>query len=84
MNNFNFVKKGVSGICISDLYLSKLWYNAANLEKKPEADLSLFLMILHLSGMQTTQFKDVVLNFIIIYKTKHRLSPILQRAFPLS
>lgn len=28
--------------------------------------------------------KDVVLNFIIIYKTKHRLSPILQRAFSFS
>lgn len=24
-HNFNFIKKGVSGICFFDLYLSKLW-----------------------------------------------------------
>lgn len=37
---------------------------------KSKADLSLLLMILYLSGMHATQFKDIVPNFIIFYTMK--------------
>lgn len=37
-------------------------------KKKPEADLSLFLMVLHLSGMQTTQLKMLSSTLLLSIK----------------